>query len=88
MTSHYQIITHWINSCENELQLDTVLKFIMEHLITDEKTKDDLIAYWKDNHKQRAWVAAKVAQRDYVDVSNTSLLACDEYHDEQPSDNV
>lgn len=83
MTTHFQIITAWIDSCDNELQLKTISEFVRNELKTDDKQRDDIINYLNQKYKQRAWVAAKIAQRDYTDVSNTRLLVCDE----QPSDN-
>ena len=84
MTTHYLIITTWIDSCETELQLDTVGKFISDKLITDDKQRDDLIDYLHKVIKQRQWVAAKVAQRDFKPVDR--FPACDEYHEPQPTD--
>ena len=84
-TSRYEIISHWIDNCETDAQLDNILSAIEHRFILDEKTKDDLIIYWNDNYKRRSWVAAKVAQRDYKEVER--FPACDEYNEPQPSDN-
>ena len=70
MTNHFTIIAAWIDSCETELQLDNVGTFIAERLITDDKQRDDLLAYLHSAITRRSWVAAKVAQRDYTKVSD------------------
>ena len=84
MTNHFTIIAAWIDSCSTELQLDNVGTFISERLITDDKQRDDLITYLHGAIKRRSWIAAKVAQRDYKVVER--FPACDEYHEEQPTD--
>ena len=71
MTNIFQIISEWIDSCNNEIQLDN----LKERLTTnawklDEKTADDLIIYLNEAKQRRSWVAAKVAQRDYTKVSD------------------
>jgi len=82
MTNHFQIIAAWIDSCETDLQLDNVGTFIAERLITDDKQRDDLISYLHDAIKRRSWVAAKVAQRDYVRVpdADTNRFSDDIFH--------
>lgn len=64
MTTRYEIIAAWIDSCQTTLQMDTVIDFIQNRLKTDEKTADDLADYWNKRNGHRSWVAAKVAQRD------------------------
>jgi hypothetical protein len=86
MTTQYEIIAAWIDSCQTTLQMDTVIDFIQNRLKTDQKTADDLADYWNRRNGHRSWVAAKVAQRDYTDVSNNRLPVCDEYNENQPSD--
>jgi transposase len=81
MTTHFPIIAAWINSCETDLQLDNVGNFIADRLITDDKTRDDLIDYLHEAIKRREWCAAKVANRDMNRVER--FPACDEY---QPTD--
>lgn len=81
MTTHYDIVKKWIDSCETEQQLDTVWLFINNKLITDEKQKDDMMEYLHKVLYERAWLASKVANRDMVRVER--FPACDE----QPSDN-
>lgn len=61
MTSHYTIITSWIDSCTSQLQLDNLYNRITNEWILEEKLRDDLIEYWKDNAKRRAWVGSKIA---------------------------
>lgn len=86
MTNHYTIITAWIDSCETDLQLDTVGQFIANRLVTDEKQRDDLIEYLHNAITRRSWVAAKVANRDYTRVER--FPACDEYNEPQPTDTI
>jgi len=70
MTNHFTIVTAWIDSCVTEEQLGTVGKFIIERLYTDDKQRDDIVAYLHGAIKRRSWIAAKVAQRDYTKVSD------------------
>jgi hypothetical protein len=66
-TSKYEIISHWIDTCDTDKQLDNLKEAIEKRFILDEKTKDDLLTYWIKN--------------------NRTHRACDEYNDEQPTDN-
>lgn len=84
MTNHYTIVTAWIDSCETIEQLNTVHRFALHTLITDDKQRDDILEYIRGAITRRSWVAAKVAQRDYQQVER--FPACDEYHEEQPTD--
>jgi hypothetical protein len=61
MTSHYTIITSWIESCETQLQLDNLYNRINNEWILEDKLRDDLIDYWNQNAKRRAWVGSKVS---------------------------
>ena len=89
-TSRYEIISHWIDNCETDAQLDNILSAIEHRFILDEKTKDDLIMYWQNNRNRRSWVTAKVAfnkvnKGEFNRVDR--FPACDEYNEPQPSDN-
>lgn len=81
MTSHYEILKAWIDSCETELQLDNLAVYIENKLITDDKQRDDILSYFKNTLNNRAWIRSKVIARDYVEVSRFPVC------DEQPSDN-
>jgi hypothetical protein len=61
MTSHYTIITSWIDSCETQLQLDNLYQKIDEEWILEANTRSDLIKYWNANQLRREWVGSKVA---------------------------
>lgn len=91
MTTHYDILKKWIDSCETEPQLDNIGRFISDTLITDEKQRDDIIDCLHMAIKRRSWIAAKVANRDMVKVDR--FPACDEHIDtdsafEQFTDNI
>ena len=83
MTSHYDILKSWIDSCDNELQLDNIGTFVADKLITDDKQRDDIIDYLRDTIKNRAWIRAKVIQRDYVPAPDRSPV-CDEHIEIDP----
>lgn len=80
-SSRYEIISQWLQSCETEEQIETVLDAVSNRLILEEKTKDDLLDLIKTTKNNRAWVRAKVIQRDYVEVPNNRFPVCDEYVD-------
>lgn len=42
MTTRYSIIEAWVLSCETELQYLTVVDFVENRLICDDKEKDDI----------------------------------------------
>ena len=65
-STHYHIVSSWIDSCTTELQMDAVNDFINNRLLTDEKTMDDLISYWNKRNIHRSWVAAKVANNSFI----------------------
>ena len=83
MTTHFEIIKHWIDSCTTEEQLKTIDTFVTSKLVTDDKQRDDIIHYLKTTLTNRAWIRAKVIQRDYVETP-LRMLVCDE----QPTDNI
>ena len=73
MTTHYEILKKWIDSCETEPQIDTVISFVRETLVTDEKQRDDIMDYINLYIKRRSWIAAKVAYHDtemFTDLSD------------------
>ncbi len=42
MTTRYTIIEAWVLSCETEEQFNTVVDFVENRLICDDKEKDDI----------------------------------------------
>ena len=58
-TSRYDIIKHWIDNCNAEIQLINIREAIVNRFILDEKTKDDLIMYLDLVNKQRDITRAK-----------------------------
>jgi hypothetical protein len=87
-STHYNIVSAWIDSCITTEQMDSVIDFIINRLITDEKTHDDLVAYWKLKNGHRQWTASKVAlSKDWVRLDDEQGVKGDlEYHEPQPTD--
>jgi hypothetical protein len=87
-STHYNIVSAWIDSCITTEQMDSVIDFIINRLITDEKTHDDLVAYWKLKNGHRQWTASKVAlSKDWVRLDDEQGIKGDlEYHEPQPTD--
>ena len=94
-TSHFQIIAAWIDSCTTEMQMNACIDFIQNRLKTDEKTIDDLAAYWNKRNNHRSWTSAKAAlSSDWTRLSEEQSAkgdlerfpVCDEYHEPQPTD--
>lgn len=79
-STHYDIFTHWAETCETEKQIDNLIEAVEKRFTIDEKTKEDILDFINKLKLRRSWVAAKVAQRDYRQVER--FPACDE----QPSD--
>ena len=67
MTSHYDIIKAWVDSCVTEPQLEVCKNFIWETLKTDDKQLEDIKDYYNLRMRHRAWIAAKVAAKEYMD---------------------
>lgn len=78
-STRYDIISHWADTCETEMQLDNLKNAIETRFVLDDKSKDDLYQHIKQLKIQRSWVASKVAQRDYTQVER--FPACDEFVD-------
>jgi len=87
-STHYNIVSAWIDSCVTTEQMDSVIDFIINRLITDEKTHDDLVSYWKLKNGHRQWTASKVAlSEDWVRLDDEQGSKGDlEYHEPQPTD--
>jgi hypothetical protein len=87
-STHYNIVSAWIDSCITTEQMDSVIDFIINRLITDEKTHDDLVAYWRLKNGHRQWTASKVAlSKDWVRLDDEQGIKGDlEYHEPQPTD--
>jgi hypothetical protein len=79
LSTHYDIFTHWAENCETELQINNLIEAIEKRFVIEERIKEDILDYIKKLKIRRSWVASKVAQRDYTDVSNNRMPACDEF---------
>ena len=77
-TTKYEIIAHWIDTCETDQQLNNLREAIEKRFKLDDITKDDLLLYWIDNKKRRQWAIDIVYE--YPKLSSLS------YDDHQPTD--
>jgi len=76
-STHYDIITHWAETCETEKQIDNLIEAVESRFTIEEKTKENILDYIKALKVRRSWVASKVAQRDYHQVER--FPACDDF---------